>query len=141
VEISYENPWIYNGQIVDSGVLENYIGFVYNITNLTNDKKYIGKKLLKFSRTKQVKGKKKKILIESDWKNYYGSSKELQADITELGIFSFKREILEFCKTKGHCNYLEAKLQFNHNVLERDDYYNGWISVKVGRSHVPKMPT
>lgn len=134
--MSYENPWLFNGQIVDSDVLENYIGFVYNITNLTNNKKYIGKKLLKKSKTRQVKGKKKKSLVESDWKEYYGSNKELVDDVTNLGAHNFKREIIEFCKTKGQCNYLEAKLQFDNRVLERDDYYNTWIMVKVHKKHV-----
>ena len=77
--MSYENPWYYNGVIVDSEVLDNYVGFAYNITNLTNNRKYIGKKLLKRTKTKVVKGKKKRTIIESDWKDYYGSNKELQA--------------------------------------------------------------
>ena len=75
--MSYDNPWTYNGNIIDSEILDNYLGFVYLITNLKNNKKYVGKKLLKFKRTKQVKGKKKKTTIESDWKEYYSSSDEL----------------------------------------------------------------
>jgi hypothetical protein len=135
--MSYENPWLYNGSIVDSEVLDNYLGFVYNITNLTNDKKYIGKKLLKRTKTKQVKGKKKRTLVESDWKDYYGSNKELQADVETLGAHSFKREILRLCKTKGECNYYEAKIQFSLDVLEKVEYYNTWIMVKVHRKHLP----
>lgn len=135
--MSYENPWLHNGQVVDSEVLENYLGFVYNITNLTNNKKYIGKKLLKKTKTKQVKGKKKRTLVESDWKDYYGSNKELNEDVASIGAHNFKREIVRLCKTKGECNYYEAKMQFDNDVLTRDDYYNTWIMVKVHKKHVP----
>lgn len=136
--MSYENPWLYNGQVVDSELLDEYIGFVYNITNLTNNRKYIGKKLLKRSKTKQVKGKKKRMLVESDWKQYYGSNKELNADVAESGAHNFRRTIIRLCKTKGECNYWEAKYQFLLDVLEKDDYYNSWISVKVSATHLPK---
>lgn len=136
--MSYENPWLHNGQIVDSEVLDNYIGFVYNITNLTNNRQYIGKKLLKRTKTKQVKGKKKRTLVESDWKEYYGSNKELVADVECIGAHNFKREILRFCKTKGECNYYEAKTQFLLDVLEKEEYYNTWIMVKVHKKHINK---
>jgi len=138
LEISYDNPWLHNGQAVSSEILDNYIGFVYLIVNMSSGKKYIGKKLLKFRRTKQIKGKKKKTTIESDWKDYYGSNKELKADVETLGAHNFRREILRLCKTKGECNYFEAKTQFSLDVLEDKGYYNEWISVKVSRSHIPK---
>jgi len=137
--MSYENPWQHNGQVVDSEILEEYFGFVYNITNLTNNKRYIGKKLLKRTKTKQVKGKKKRSLVESDWKSYYGSNKELQDDVFNLGAENFKREILRLCKSKGECNYFEAKYQFDLEVLENDEYYNNWIQVKVHKSHLNKL--
>jgi hypothetical protein len=137
--MSYENPWQHNGQVVDSEILEEYFGFVYNITNLTNNKRYIGKKLLKRTKTKQVKGKKKRSLVESDWKSYYGSNKELQDDVSNLGAENFKREILRLCKSKGECNYFEAKYQFDLEVLENDEYYNNWIQVKVHKSHLNKL--
>lgn len=138
MEISYDNPWLHKGQAVSSEILDDYIGFVYLIVNMSSGKKYIGKKLLKFKRTKQIKGKKKKTTIESDWKNYYGSNKELKADVELLGAHNFRREILRLCKTKGECNYHEAKMQFSLDVLEDKGYYNEWISVKVSRSHIPK---
>lgn len=137
--MSYENPWYYEGQIVESNILEEYVGFVYNITNLTNNKQYIGKKLLRKTKTKQVKGKKKRSLVESDWKTYYGSNKELQEDVIQMGTSNFKREILRFCKSKGECNYFEAKYQFNLEVLETSDYYNTWIQLKVHRSHLKNL--
>jgi hypothetical protein len=136
--MSYENPWLYYGIPLETDHTDGYIGFVYLITNLTNDKKYVGKKLFKFSRTKQVKGKKKRIKIDSDWKDYYGSNIELNEDVKNIGLHNFKREVLRLCKSKGECNYQEAKHQFERLVLERDDYYNGWISVKVHKSHINK---
>jgi hypothetical protein len=128
--------WYYNDQEINEEILEGYIGFVYNITNLQTNRKYIGKKLLKSRRTKQVKGVKKKIVIDSDWRKYWGSNKTLQTDVEELGEHNFKREILCLCKGKGELNYLEAKYQFIYGVLESDDYYNEWTMVKVHQSHI-----
>jgi hypothetical protein len=135
--VSYDNPWLYNGQIVDSELLDEFLGFVYIITNLTNNKKYIGKKLLKRTKTRQVKGKKKRSLVESDWKTYYGSNKTLQENVESLGIHNFKREILRLCKGKGECNYYEAKEQFGVDILNNQEYYNDWIQCKIHRKHLP----
>jgi hypothetical protein len=137
--MSYENPWVYNGSVVDSELLDNYLGFVYNITNLTDNRQYIGKKLLKRTKTKRVKGKKKRTLVESDWKDYYGSNKELIADVEKLGPYNFKREILRLCTTKGECNYFEAKYQFENDVLLSEKWYNSWIMVKVSDGHLKKI--
>jgi len=124
---------------------EDCVGFVYQITNLTNSRKYIGKKLAKFAKTtyKVVKlkngtKKKKKIRskIDSDWMDYYGSSIELNKDVEVLGKENFTREILYYCKSKAECSYVEAREQFNRRVLESDDYYNGHISVRVHGSHI-----
>lgn len=137
--MSYENPWLHNDILIDSDIIDNYVGFVYQITNLTNNRRYIGKKLLKRTKTKQVKGKKKRSLVESDWKTYYGSNKELQEDVIQMGASNFKREILRLCKTKGECNYFEAKYQFDLRVLESEEFYNCWIQLKVHKSHLKKL--
>jgi len=138
--------WTYQDTIVES-LPEDCIGFVYLITNLTSGRKYIGKKLAKFSKTtyKTVKlkngsKKKKKIRskIDSDWREYYGSSPNLQKDIDTLGQENFSREILYYCKSKAECSYVEAREQFARRVLERDDYYNGHIQVRVHGSHILK---
>jgi hypothetical protein len=140
--------WTYQGQLVET-LPEDCVGFVYVITNITNNRKYIGKKLAKFSKTtyKTVKlkngnKKKKKIRgkIESDWKDYYGSSPNLQKDIDTLGKDKFTREILYYCSSKAETSYIEAREQFDRKVLESDDYYNGHIQVRVHGSHIKKTP-
>jgi tRNA A22 N-methylase len=136
--------WTYQNIIVEE-LPEDCVGFVYLITNKTNNRMYIGKKLSKFSKTtyKMVKlkngtKKKKKIKskIDSDWQEYYGSSIELNKDVESLGKDNFTREILFFCKSKAECSYIEAREQFTRRVLESDDFYNGQISVRVHGSHI-----
>ena len=128
--------WTYQGKIVEE-ISEEYIGFVYLITNLTNNKKYIGKKLTKFKVTKKpLKGKKNKrrSTKESDWRTYWGSSPHLQEDVEKIGPDNFTREILYYCTSRGELSYLEAKEQFDREVLKTDEYYNGIINVRVGSS-------
>lgn len=121
------------------------MGFVYLITNTATGRKYIGKKLAKFSKTsyKVVKlkngtKKKKKIRskVDSDWRDYYGSNDVLNEDVSKLGKDNFIREILFYCNSKAQCSYIEAREQFTHKVLESTDYYNGQISVRVHGSHI-----
>ena len=130
--------WTYQQQPVGE-IPEGYIGFVYLITNLQSGQKYIGKKLAQFKRTKPpLKGKrlKRRSTVESDWRDYWGSSERLQADIEALGPEHFTREILYYCKSKAEMSYLEAREQFERRVLETDDYYNGIIDVRVGGSNI-----
>jgi len=128
--------WQYNDTEFTEDQIGDSYGFVYLITNLENNKKYIGKKLFWFSRTKTVKGKRKRVKVPSDWQTYYGSSDKLQKDVILYGQDKFRREILHLCKTKGECSYLEAKEQFANNVMESDEYYNDWIMVRVRKSHI-----
>ena len=131
--------WLYNGKEIGDDEIAGYASFVYIITNLTNNKRYIGKKIFTSVRKKKVKGKtrKKKVTKESDWKSYYGSNIELLADVDKLGRDQFEREIIKLCKTRGTASYYEAKLQMQHEVLENPDkFYNQWVMCKVHRSHI-----
>ena len=128
--------WNYEQKIL-SDIPEGYYGFVYNITNVLSNKQYIGKKFFYSQKQRQVKGKKKKYKVESDWKEYYGSNEELKKDIEQLGKDNFTRTIIHLCKTKGECSYYEAKYQFQENVLLFPElYYNSWIMCKVHRKHL-----
>ena len=136
--------WHYQNTPVET-LPDECIGFVYLITNNLSGRKYIGKKLAKFSKTtyktvKQKNGikKKKKVRtkVDSDWRDYYGSSPELSKDIQQLGTENFTREILFYCNSKSECSYVEAREQFSRKVLESTDYYNGHIQVRVHGSHI-----
>ena len=131
-------PWTYQGKTIDS-LPEDCEGFVYLITNTTNGKRYVGKKLAKFKKTRPpLKGRinKRRSKVESDWKDYWGSSDHLLADVAQLGEEKFTREILYICNTRGVMSYLEAREQFERRVLESDEYYNGIINVRVGGSRI-----
>ena len=128
--------WTYEGKVIET-IPDEYEGFVYLITNQITGQKYVGKKLAKFKTTKPpLKGKKNKRrgYKESDWRDYWGSSDKLQADVEELGADKFTREILYFCTSRAEMSYLEAKEQFDRRVLETEEYYNGIINVRVGGS-------
>lgn len=141
--------WLFENNSV-SVLPEDCVGFVYMITNQLSGRKYIGKKLAKFSRTtyktvklKNGKKKRKKIKgkIESDWQTYWGSNEQLNRDILDLGPENFRREILFYCRSKAECSYVEAREQFAQRVLESDDWYNGHIQVRVHGSHIRRLGT
>jgi len=134
--------WYYNGEEFTSEMIGDYMGFVYIITDKSNGKKYVGKKLFKSKRRlPPLKGKTRRRtkVVESDWQDYFGSSDEVKLLVEEHGRDNFVREILHLCDTKGIMSYLEAKEQFDRNVLLDDSYYNGIIQCKIHRSHVKKL--
>ena len=130
--------WVYNNVIFEV-TPEEYQGFVYQITELHTNKKYIGKKnfwkpkILPINKTRK---RRVRTRVESDWKTYFSSSSQIQKLVEETGEEKFKREILKLCKTKGEMSYYEAKLQFENNVLFRDDYYNEFIGCRVHSKHL-----
>jgi hypothetical protein len=129
--------WIYQNKEFTESDIEKNIGYVYLITNKINNRQYIGKKLFWFSKTRTVKGKKKKEKALSDWQTYWSSSEELKNDVVALGEENFTREILYLCSNKGTMSYLEAREQFARRVLEFPDlWYNGIIQCKIHRTHV-----
>lgn len=136
--------WFYNGEVFTSEMIGEYVGFVYLITDKSNNKKYVGKKLLTSKRKlPPLKGKTRNRIVvkETDWQKYYGSSEEVKLMVEEKSVDNFHREILYLCMSKGQLGYLEAKYQFEHDVLLRDDYYNGIIQCKIHRNHVRSLIT
>lgn len=120
--------------------LSEYVGFVYLITERDTGKKYVGKKFFWATRRlPPLKGQKRKRTVkkQSDWMDYYGSSETLKILVEHKGGEAYYREILHLCKTKGECSYLEAKEQFDRDVLLRDDYYNAFIGCKIHAKHLP----
>ena len=134
--------WLLGTTEFTSEMIGEYVGFVYIITDLTSSKMYVGKKLFSSKRTlPPLKGKtrKRKVIKESDWMSYYGSSEELMTLVENNGPESFKREILHLCHSRGEMSYLEAKEQFDREVLLSDDYYNGIINCKIHKYHVKRL--
>jgi hypothetical protein len=112
-----------------------YYGFIYKITNKTNGRFYIGKKIFQNTLKKKItqkelaelpsKGRKPthtKVVKESNWQSYWGSNKELLNDVKELGQESFEREVIKLCRTKKQHTYFELHYQCVYNVLECDSY-------------------
>ena len=131
--------WTYNGEEFTSDMIEDYVGFVYIVTMKNTGKKYLGKKLfMSTRRLAPLKGKtrKRKVVKESDWMTYYGSSEEVKLLVEELGPDNFDREIVHLCNKKGEMSYMEAKLQFDYGVLLSDEWVNGIINCKIHKSHV-----
>lgn len=133
------NPWYYQNEVFepDEDFLKGLVGFVYCLTNLDENKKYIGKKLFWSSKILPItktRKRRKRIKIESDWRNYYGSSQAVMV-LVERNVH-FRRDIIHLCRTKGECSYYEAKEQFAQDVLLRDDYYNDFIGCKIHSKHL-----
>ena len=103
------------GSVFDGSLIGDNWGFVYKITNQSNERQYIGRKY--FWQKRKPKGGKRRVTSESDWKRYYGSCPELKDDIKLFGKECFTREILSMHRTPGMVNYEETRQLFLHNVL------------------------
>lgn len=137
--MTYDNPWYHNGKILTEEDVEEYVGMVYLLENTENGRFYVGKKFFHKKKTYQVKKKKKKKTVQSDWKDYYGSSKELLEDIEKVGKDKIKRTVLHLCKSKTQCSYYEMKEQVEREVLLREDYYNGFIGGKISGKFLERL--
>ena len=130
--------WVYNDKEFEQ-TPDEFQGFVYMITEKDTGKKYIGKKFFwkpKILPINKTRKRRVRTRAESDWRTYYGSSKEVQSLVESKGKDNYKREILRLCKTKGECSYYEAKLQFQYDVLLSDEYYNEFIGCKIHAKHI-----
>jgi hypothetical protein len=140
--MTYDHPWTYNGVPFESEDINEYYGFIYRITNTVNGHDYVGRKYFKtIKKRPPLKGKKNKRreTVETDWKEYWGSSPRLQADIDLLGKDKFTREIIHLCESRGETNYLEAYYQFKEDVLLRENNYNGIIQIRLGKNSVKDL--
>ena len=135
--------WDYEGRPFTSEDIDGHAGFVYEITDTLNGKRYIGKKKLSSTRTlKPLKGqkRKRKVVSESDWMDYYGSSEEVKALVEEFGRERFTRKILRLCKTTAETSYYEMKEQIENDVLLKpDEYYNAFVGGKIHRNHLKHL--
>jgi len=139
---SYDNPWTYQGEPFESEDIGDNYGFVYRITNTENGFDYLGKKFFwTVKKRPPLKGKKNKRreTVETDWKDYWGSSDRLTKDIDQLGKDKFTREIICLCKSRGITNYMEAHYQFKEEVLLRENNYNGIINIRLGIGSVKEL--
>ena len=140
--MSYDYPWTYLGKTFESEDILDYYGFIYRITNTTNGHDYIGRKYFTtIKKRPPLKGKKNKRreTVETDWKDYWGSSARLVEDLTKLGKDKFTREIIHLCKSRGETNYMEAYYQFKEGVLLKENNYNGIIQIKLGKGSVKDL--
>jgi hypothetical protein len=139
---TYSNPWLLHGKPLESEDVTNYVGMVYLIVNEKNNKKYIGKKFF-WSKRKlpPLKGQKRKRtkIVETDWKDYYGSSNALKEDLEKYGSVHFKRYVLELCYTKTQCAYYELKHQVDNEAILSEEYYNDFIGGKINGRHLEKL--
>lgn len=137
--------WLYKNEVIESinQMPEKSYGFIYQVTHLPTNRKYIGKKVLYFERnvklgkkelqalkeerkSKGIGGRtpaKKKVVKESDWKTYYGSQTEIKELVNNGKESDFKREILKFVDNKKHLTYYECKYLFIYEVLENNEEY------------------
>ena len=136
---NFMSEWKFNNKVFEDAP-EEYIGFVYEITDTETNMKYIGKKKFWSKVTRPpLKGKKNKrrSIKESDWKSYYGSSEVVKELVENTGEWRFERRILRLCKTAGELSYYEMKEQVENDVLLKpDEYHNAFVGGKIHRRHL-----
>ena len=116
--------------------VSKWYGFIYRIVELNTGKEYIGKKSFHSHRRKKIAGRKnrKRIVKESDWRRYTGSSRALNEQIEINGKENYSFTILSLHDTKGSLYYAEVARQVKEDVLRAKlpdgarKYYNGMIA-------------
>ena len=116
--------------------INDWFGFLYRITEKSTSMEYVGKRQFHQHLRKTVKGRKnkKKVIQESDWKTYMGSSVRLNTSIATNGKDNYRFEIISLHKTRASLVYAEVKLQIMEDVLRTKlpngtrKSYNGLIS-------------
>lgn len=96
---------------------KDYAAIVYRI-ELPDGRFYIGKKSLWVL-------KDGKIARESDWQDYWGSSKEVKALVKAAGKATCTREVLKFCVSRGEASWLEACALIKGDCLLDPQCLNG----------------
>lgn len=132
--------WTFRGREFTEEHVGEYFGIVYLITNLQNNRKYVGKKFFTKASRKQVSGKKKKIRVKSDWEEYWGSNKVIKEDVQKAGKKHFTREILHLCKTRSELSYFETYEIFTRDALVTHEYYNDWVTCRIRKDNLISKP-
>ena len=132
------NNWKYHDKEIlteDDIPVDKAIGFIYIITQISTGRRYLGRKLLTKSSSKQVGGVKKKTRKASDWREYWSSSPKIKEWIKEAGgTDDFKREIILFVTSKGMLAYGEEACLYIVGALESDKWINDNIRSRIYRS-------
>lgn len=128
--------WFFKDKEFTEDDIGEAYGYVYLITNITNNRKYVGKKFFTKAGYKTVKGKRKKVRKSSDWLEYYGSNEQLKNEVKSLGVSNFRREILFLCSSRSECSYRETYEIFTRGALLTEEYYNSWVTCKIHKAHV-----
>ena len=133
--------WTYQGRVITSisDMPINTYGFIYEVLYKPTSTKYIGKKVLYFERNKRlgkkalnalreeraekgIRGRvpiKQKVITESDWKDYFGSQKEiLTLSKKDNAGENWEKRILQFVPNKKLLTYYETKYLFKNGILE-----------------------
>lgn len=113
-----------------------WYGFIYLIKDTISGKQYLGKKNFKSIVNKKLGKKeikalpvtrgrnpsKKKVISESDWKNYYSSCDEIKNDPDKS---KYERYLVKLCRSSKELSYWETKYLFQYEVLEHpEQWYN-----------------
>ena len=132
--------WLYKDKPLED-IPEDYIGFVYRIECLPTNQKYIGRKIFRSTLRKKVKNqtRRKKVVSDSGWKNYYGSSEYMKILLHTHGKENFKRTILYLCKSKSEMSYMETKEILVTDALIRDDYINRWLTAQINGKNLTNL--